>query len=249
VADEQETTERAGRYEPVSVARGPAHELVAQQLREAIVGGELPPGSRLPTEFELRESFGVSRATIREALGSLVGQGLITKTRGINGGSFVSAPSVDQASESLHLSLQRLGSADGVSVGEVAESRLLLEVPAARLAARRRTDADIAELRACAHLHAEGRPASGGDRRFHRAVAVASGNRLLQLAIEPINLVLGTQLDHSRYPAGFLAEIDEHHQGIAEAIAAGDEDRSETLMREHLEALASVFSDVWKRPG
>lgn len=237
------------RFTPAPLVRGPVHELVAAQLRDAIISGELPPGSRLPTETELCESFGVSRATIREALGSLVGQGLIEKTRGLNGGSFVLRPSVGRASESLHLSLQRLGSDDGMTVDEVVESRLVLEVPAARLAARRHTEQDLAELRACEHRPRRSRAASSGDRRYHRAVAVASGNRLLQLAIEPINLVLGTQLDSTRYPKGFLAEIDAHHQDITDAIAAGDEARSAELMREHLEAMAQVFSNVWKRPG
>ena len=242
-----ETAAQRG-YSPVPVTRGPAHELVARQLRQAIISGQFPPGARLPTEVELCESFGVSRATIREALGSLVGQGLIAKARGLNGGSFVLHPSVDQASDSLHLSLQRLGASDGMSVGEIVESRYLLELPAARLAAARRTDADIAELRACSHRY-KGQAVPSGDRRFHRAVAVASGNRLLQMAIEPINLVLGEQLDRSRYPKGFLAEIDAHHLAIAEAIAAGDEARSETLMREHLDSLAAVLSSIWKPPG
>lgn len=237
-------------YVPVPLGRGQAHELVTQQLRAAIVSGELASGARLPTELELSEAFGVSRATIREALGSLVGQGLIGKARGLNGGSFVLHPSVDQASESLHLSLQRLGRSDGMTVAEIVESRYLLEVPAARLAAARRTDGDIAELRACAHQYGGGDgPAPTGDRRFHRAVAVASGNRLLQMAIEPINLVLGEQLDPSRYPAGLLEEIDEHHGAIADAIAAGDAERSESLMRDHLDALAAVISSIWKRPG
>jgi DNA-binding FadR family transcriptional regulator len=239
-------TDPTAPYTPRPVGRGQAHELIAKQLRSAILAGQLAPGSRLPTENELCEAFGVSRATVREALGSLVGQGLVTKARGLNGGSFVAAASVDQASESLHLNLQRLGLADGLSLAEVAEIRLLLEVPAARLAARRRTDADIEELRACAHRHDHADEL--GDRRFHRAVAVASGNRLLQVAVEPINLVLSAQLDGSRYPAGFLTEIDDHHQRIAAAIAAGDEDLSESLMRAHLEALDEVFSEAWKRP-
>jgi DNA-binding FadR family transcriptional regulator len=236
-------------YTPLPLGRGPAHELVAQQLRAAIVSGELQPGDRLPTEIELREAFGVSRATIREALGSLVGQGLIGKARGLNGGSFVLRPSVGQASESLHLSLQRLGQSDGMSVAEVVESRYLLELPAARLAASRRTDDDIVELRACAHRLGGADHPEPTDKRFHRAVAVASGNRLLQMAIEPINLVLGEQLDVSRYPKGLLQEIDDDHEAIAEAIVAGDADRSEALMRDHLDALAAVISSIWKRPG
>lgn len=237
------------RYRPDPIRRGQAHELVAAQLRVAIVSGELQPGARLPTENELCESFQVSRATIREALGTLVGEGLITKSRGLKGGSFVTAASLDQVSDTLHSSLHRLQHSGGMTVEEVAESRLLLEVPAARLAAQRRTDADIDSLRACAHLND---PAHSTElrmgRRFHRAVAVASGNRLLQLAIEPINLALATQMDKTRYRKGFLAQIDDHHRGIAEAIADRDAERSAQLMEEHLAALSNVYGSVWKAP-
>src|SRR5207249_115330 len=61
---------------------------VEQQIREAILGGLFSPGEKLPPETQLAEQFGVSRPTVREALGSLVTAGLIRKVPGVAGGSF-----------------------------------------------------------------------------------------------------------------------------------------------------------------
>lgn len=74
-------------FEPAPVSR--AREQVECQLREAILSGTFASGERLPSETELAESFGTSRPTIRKALGSLASSGLITKTPGTGGGTFV----------------------------------------------------------------------------------------------------------------------------------------------------------------
>jgi GntR family transcriptional repressor for pyruvate dehydrogenase complex len=75
-----------------------AYEQVADQLRELIVSGKLAPGERLPIESALAREFGVSRATIREALRVLAAQGLVRTAKGPAGGSFVTLPSVDHIS-------------------------------------------------------------------------------------------------------------------------------------------------------
>src|SRR5438045_3101236 len=68
--------------------------------RSSRVSSRLAPGC--PTRSNWAEAFGVSH-TIREALGGLVGQGLIVKTRGLTGGSYVAEPSIDQLSETLQV--------------------------------------------------------------------------------------------------------------------------------------------------
>mgnify|MGYP006313047473 CR=1 FL=1 len=65
---------------------------MADQLREKILQGELPEGTDLPKERELREKAGLSRATVREALRILEGEGLIATRIGRNGGSAVARP-------------------------------------------------------------------------------------------------------------------------------------------------------------
>lgn len=238
---------------------GPAHQQVAAHIRESILGGELKPGDRLPNEIELAESFGVSRTTIREALGGLVGQGLIVKTRGLTGGSYVAEPSIDQLSQTMQVGLHLLGRSEGISVEEFVEIRMLLEVPAARLAAERRTDEDLVQLAATIPPVEKSHPDSRGrgsddlnrhraDRWFHTAVVDICRNRLLTLAAEPIFIVLQQQMRARRYGVSYHEEIVSQHRDIAAAIEAGDPDRSAELMHDHLEWLRPSYRTVWSAP-
>jgi DNA-binding FadR family transcriptional regulator len=238
---------------------GPAHEQVAGNLRRAILAGELRPGERLPNEAELAASFNVSRTTIREALGTLVGERLIEKTRGLAGGSYVTEPSLDQLAETLQIGVQLLGRSEGFSVEEFIEIRTMLEVPAARLAAERRTDEDIAHLETTipplSRAHPDSRGGRTGEVRrhrtenwFHAAVVDTCRNRLLTLAIEPIFLVLQQQMNARSYGPAYHREIVKQHREIVDVIAAGDPDRSGDLMRQHLDWLRPSYAKVWKAP-
>jgi GntR family transcriptional regulator len=102
------TVERGGR---------PLHAAIAEQLAAAIATGTLPPGSRLPPERELAESLGVSRMTVRQALGDLERDGLLRRVVGRAGGTFVREP--EQAASapgapSLAAELRRQGGASAV---------------------------------------------------------------------------------------------------------------------------------------
>jgi len=125
-----------------------AYEHLAAHLRTEIVTGRIRPGQRLRSEAALCDQFGVSRATVREALRVLSSQNLIRTSKGAGGGSFATVPSVDHVSESLGESLNLLASSDFVTLEELIEAREMLEVPAARLAARRGDPDRIAMLRA-----------------------------------------------------------------------------------------------------
>ena len=92
---------------PVPVRRvRKAYEQVADQLRELIMTGELAPGERLPNEALLAREFGVSRATVREALRVLAAQNLLRTAKGAGGGSYVTIPTVDHISEFLRVEHQ-----------------------------------------------------------------------------------------------------------------------------------------------
>ena len=84
---------------------------------------------------------------MREALRLLGAENLIRTAKGAGGGSFVTVPSADHLSESLRSGLGRLAHAEHVTLEELLEARELLEVPAARLAARRRGEEDVERLR------------------------------------------------------------------------------------------------------
>jgi DNA-binding FadR family transcriptional regulator len=84
------------------------YEVVAERLRQRVVHGELPPGSRLPNEATLAVDFGVSRATVREALRMLATQNLIRTSKGAGGGSYVTLPSVNGVSDFVESSITML---------------------------------------------------------------------------------------------------------------------------------------------
>jgi DNA-binding FadR family transcriptional regulator len=120
---------------------------VEHQLREAIRASEFKRGERLPTEAELAENFGVSRSTVREALRSLVAEGLIAKSRGSNGGSFVQTPDQDSLQSLLSGTMQTILAHGTISFDDVSRVREMLVVPAARFAAANRSSEDLDLLR------------------------------------------------------------------------------------------------------
>jgi DNA-binding FadR family transcriptional regulator len=224
-----------------------AYEQVADQLRELILAGELQPGARLPNEAMLAHDFGVSRATVREALRVLAAGSLIRTVKGAGGGSFVTLPTVDHISEFLHANISLLTESRTVTLEEFLEAREQLEVPAARLAARRRSEADLELLRAAvpdegtavepdAHAH---------NREYHSALLGACGNTLLVIAAQPIFSVLMTNIDRSGLRGDFLARVHDDHRRITRAVQAGDGDAAADEMARHLRTLRPVYERVW----
>lgn len=236
---------------PAGVRPGPgkAYERIAESIRARVVGGELEPGSRLPTETELAVEFGVSRATVREALRLLAAQGLIRTAKGATGGSYITVPSTVHMSDSLRSGIGMLAAARDVSLDQLMEARLLLEVPAARLAARRRNEAALDDLRRAI----PGRPLALGTREqfvhntdFHAAVFEAAHNPLFVIAARPVFDVLQTHLSRSRLGRRFHRAINDHHRSIVAAIEAQDEDAAGGEMHDHVEYLRPYYEKAWR---
>ncbi len=157
------------------VGRGSLSELAVQQLREQLELGTWPVGSRLPAESLLAEQLGIGRSTVREAVRVLVHDGQLETRQG--SGTFVRALTPPPEWE------PRMRAAALLDVYEVREA---LEVQAARLAAERRSDADLARIDA-ALAERERRRAEGeieafvdADLAFHGAIVLAAGNELLR---------------------------------------------------------------------
>jgi GntR family transcriptional regulator, transcriptional repressor for pyruvate dehydrogenase complex len=225
----------------------PAYRQVADELRGQIMRGALPPGARLPAEAELTRMFGVSRSTVREALRALTSQHLIETRRGVQGGSFVSAPDPAKLVEDVGGALGVLVSTPQLQLGDLLEARLLLEPAAARLAAQR-ADADTVEtLRAAASQARDPRDPSGfvPHMDFHTTVLMATGNLMFTMMGQPVSEVLRTTLDRGAVAPAEWAQVDACHHAIAEHIAAGEPDEAEAAMRSHLEDLRTLYT----RPG
>lgn len=221
--------------------RRTAYEQLADRLRTRILSGELAPGDRLPIEPELCEQYGVSRTTVREALRQLSSQNLIVTTRGVTGGSYVTAPEPAHISDFLAASIGMLALHEGVSVDALVEVRDLLEVPAARLAARRRTPAQLDRLRAAVAEPAGDEKSFEHNWRFHTELLQATGNPLLEVVAEPVFRVLQSRFVRDRAPEQFWTTVDHDHREILRAIEAADGAAAEEATRRHLEHLRLAY--------
>ena len=178
----------------------------------------------------------MSRTAVREAIKSLTEKGLIEVF--VGRGTFVTNVSPDRVVESLTLLLRN----EPHNVASLQEARELLEVPTARLAALRRSDANIERLRAIEAEMEEEHSISprlvDGDTEFHVEVARATGNPVLVLLSQTIVALLRTERLYRKdfddaLPAAFAS-----HREIVDAIAHGDGDRAAHAMLGHLEHVA-----------
>jgi DNA-binding FadR family transcriptional regulator len=227
-----------------------AYEQIAEQLRDLILSGELSAGERLPTEATLARQFGVSRATVRESLRVLTAQNLIRTAKGSGGGSYVTLPTIDHTSEFIRTHFDLLTASEDVSLDDFLEVRMLLEVPAARLAAERRGPSTLERLEAAIPdepLKLTMQEQFVFNKSFHSIVLEACDNKLLYVSAQPVFSVLQRALARSNLSNAFHRGINEHHRKITDAIAAGDADRAGEQMRLHLEELHPEYKKVWKR--
>jgi GntR family transcriptional repressor for pyruvate dehydrogenase complex len=217
----------------------PAYQVLANALREQILTGELREGRKLPIEPELSLQHGVSRSTVREALRVLASQNLITTTRGVSGGSFIAYPNPEQISGYLEASLRLLAQADNLTIGQLAEARDMLEVPAAGLAAQRRSAEQLQDLRAA--LFDRGQvtleQAIEASKTFHTALVRATGSPLVEVLARPVFEVVYDHVQGWDAPAGFWRRIAGDHERIFEAIAAQDPATAQDAIRDHLRKL------------
>jgi DNA-binding FadR family transcriptional regulator len=208
-------------------------ERLARQIIEDIVGDGLRSGDLLGSEAHLAERYGIGRASLREALRLLELQGVVVPKRGAGGGLLVGEASSREFARIAKLHLH----ARGATYGEVTDARTLLEPMLARAAAELAAPERLAELRTVLdEARAVGPHDDLGFQRaaaqFHVVVARLAGNSILDLIGSLVQEVHEAQQVVSTSPARKAAALVVH-EAIAEAIAAGDGDRAEALMREH----------------
>jgi GntR family transcriptional regulator, transcriptional repressor for pyruvate dehydrogenase complex len=224
-----------------------APEEVADAIRAWMFGRGMAPGERLGREEDLARQFGVSRPTLREALRLLSSAHLIRATKGPGGGIFVAATPEQGIGRSVTESVASMLSADSIELDELIETRMLLEIPLAGLAAQRATEADVAALRAvldAAGESAQGEPFRGLDTRLHGLIAEIAGNRLARAFTEWIGQVLQPPLHAVIEPAVVDEVVVEQHHQIVRAIERGEPTAAERAMREHLVYLHDLLAAV-----
>jgi DNA-binding GntR family transcriptional regulator len=201
-------------------------DLAYQRIRSMVIEGEIPPGARLG-QVELAEQLGISRTPVREALRRLTGEGLAEFVP--NRGFRAACPSIDDV-------LRRL------------EVRSLVEPGIARLAAERRTDADLARLHETIEREARAETrieAHDASRDFHITLAQATGNRELVAVLEAMWIVeIGRRLLSARATSADWRRFDvAEHRAIAAAVADRDGALAGRLMTEHVAEALQHWQD------
>jgi len=234
--------------ELAGMRRGSLCDEVIEKIRVQITDGSWPVGERIPPESELIERLQVGRGTVREAVKALAHAGLLEVRQG--DGTYVKSAS--ELAGALRRQISRSTDA------HVQEVRRAIEVEAARLAAFRRTEQDLA---ACAEALAErdvaaaigrtlgrwdlswGEPWVAADVRFHQAVVAAAHNpMLLEMylelgeALSAVLLRLAAESDHDPY-------LVRGHQTLLDALREGDVESAA------LEAMHNVDTDLGIEPG
>jgi len=211
-----------------------ASEQVAVQIQHHIRDERLEPGDFLGREEDLAGSFGVSRPTLREALKLLASGNLIRASKGPGGGIFVAYTADEGMGRSLNDAISMMLETGSVTLEELLDARLLLEVPLAGRAAFQADERDLEVLRA----------ADPGSAEFHRAIAAAAGNRMLQALTGWIVEVLQPSLHQALEGAIVESAIVEQHEALLQAIEKGDAARAERAMKDHLLYLRDVLRMV-----
>ncbi len=225
-----------------------ASEDIAVQIRRWLDEQRLQPGERIGTEQEMADEFGVSRPTLREALRLLSASHLIRVGRGRTGGVFVASTPSEGMSKNVSESISLMLAAQSISMDELVDARLSLEVPIAGRAAVNADDEAIARLEAAIEAavgHQPGTPPfNAADGSFHQILAEAAGNDLLRALTAWILEVLQPTL-----VAHIAAQVDaeailSQHRAILRAVRRHQRSAAEKAMQAHIEYLAGVLRAI-----
>ena len=211
---------------PVRQVRRPETltEAVIGHIREAVVRGELPPGSSLP-EVQLSEQLETSRGTVREALRALQDIGLVEVLP--HRGAFVTDISPRKARELVELR----------SLLEGFAARLAVERTLMDAQARARLESAYRQMLQAAHEADQSRSIET-HLDFHLAVAESGGNEMLVENLEPLQIQTRRLI---MYTDIFSAGHADEHRTIIDAIVGSDADAAERVVRDHIRRSGEVL--------
>lgn len=223
-----------------------AHQSVLTGIGIAIVSGEFPGGSVLPPKDVLMRRFGVSNTPLREALQSLASKGLIAARTRV--GTWVRDETDWNMFDPDILAWRLEVGIDHAFLGKLFEIRQTLEPAAAAIAATRRSDAQVEELRAIMTAMERALSSKAGfteaDLALHLMVLAASGNPFMQSIGALIRTALAVSFESSsptEDPARARLAVKQH-AAIVEAIAAHDPQRA-------ADAMMDVIGQGWRNNG
>ncbi len=210
---------------------------VVAYISEGIQNGSISPGDKLPTESEIMRIQGVSRTVVREAISHMQAAGMVETRHGI--GTFVLEPAARPT-----LGIDPTTVVTMRDVLAILELRISLETEAAGLAASRRTEAQLQQLRAALdgfqQAASSGEPTVGWDVQFHLTIAQASANRYFHDILSHLgtNIIPRARVNSARLtqddPANYLDRVSREHEDIFSAISRQDPESARAAMRTHL---------------
>ena len=206
-------------------------EQIADKLREMIIEEEMKTGSKLPAEAELMVRFGVSRSTVREAVKILQTENIVDIRQGQ--GTFIcSMPGLGDDPLGLRFTDQE------ELVSKLLETRLLIEPSVAALAAQRRKESHLLEMKALldkmdnAYLHGE--DYTPFDFEFHSVVARCTGNDVLERLLPTIHESIRAGYQHTRRVEGSYQRASQCHLEMYRGIMEGDSERARMAAQRHM---------------
>jgi DNA-binding FadR family transcriptional regulator len=222
------------------------HESVADQIRQAIFGGLLASGHKLPPEREMAQRFQTSRLALREALRALEKEGMITIKQGFRGGAFVA--DFDNALRALLDSLNtvvKLGRAKSTHLSEV---RTLLEPEITKLASLRATNADLSAIEDVVlaqekrlqagefkrELDSGKGPSGRGCLEFHCRLAESAHNPVFNIIVNAVNESIRDPISRSKLTHEMRLRVVTSHRSIFEAMRSRDVERAKNAMTQHI---------------
>jgi len=208
---------------------------IFEQLRDSIYRGQLKPGEKLPPERELAAAFNVSRPSLRAAMDKLTHIGLIEQRQGQ--GTFVRS----LQSRYEQNPLREVMEGEEVSLVDLLEVRLGLEVQSVAMAATRATDKDISAMEMCVQDMLsrvdEGEVGSEEDVAFHMAIAYATKNSAQIYLMRNFYELLFHAINESRFylsEAGNLSRMGQQHSEILQCIKEHDPESAQEKMKDHI---------------
>lgn len=216
---------------------------IERTIENAIREKKIAIGSKLPTEREMCESFGVSRTALREALRRLSARGLVIVQKG--SGMYVSAINIEDAINSLNLYYDL--KFDKNLLRQFIEVRRFFEPEISMLAARNRSEENIAELESNFYEFENCDPDNTQreadlDNRFHLTIVKSTSNPIMQITMEPIYLLLPRMRNYIYANIeGEKEHTVESHKKLISAIKDQRENDARVIMLEHLLRTQEIY--------
>jgi DNA-binding FadR family transcriptional regulator len=219
-------------------------ELVAEQIREAILSGQFKPGSKLPSERDLAVKMNVGRPVIRESLRALEMSGLIRVKPGAEGGIFIKRPDASGMIK-IFSDLVRL---DYIGIDELTEARLMIEQDILELAVQKINPEDYRALDELLAQATEkinrGEKIRRENFQFHTELTRLAGNAFLVIVINSLVAVISVFVENLDPPLAHSRKILESHKRILQDLKRGDLSKAKKRVADHILYFGKEFHKV-----